>query len=314
MLLTASVLASFQRCSRRWRLEQKYQTIRPKPVELFARILKQAIYELSCGRPKQEVSKRAQVRFLEVCAKPGISTQYDPYVLGYDFNSMLQTIVESISRTVLLALRPGPAVEIAPGIVWQCESWADESGLLHRWTIVDRWDNDKLSKELHSWPVFGDIAAAHAPMMVHVIEIGHVSKGHQNSPWCKCFKHPMMLGVFRFQCRDGSKLKGNWLPLYFQDSNNNTPEKWVDLMFNDNVELIHHINVREPSNEHIEDSVRQIQVLVERMKAAKEEWYLEPMTRNACDFTPCPWQPVCYNRTGRVNPETIGGFKLLASK
>jgi hypothetical protein len=314
MLLTALSLASFQHCPRRWLLEQKYAPLRSRPIELFTRVLKNAIFELSSGRDKKEVSQRAQVRFLTACAKPGLETPHDPYVLGQDYNAMLQTVIEAISRRTLHVLKPGPVVEIAPGIRWECEAWADDSGLLHYWWMADRWDRDKLSKILHSWQVFGDMAAAHTPLVLHVVETGRVLKGHQNSPWSRAYAHPLLMGVFRFQCQDGSKLKGNWKPVYYQDSNANTPEKWVDLMETDHVQLIHDINVREPLNEHVEDSIRQIRIEVERMKSVKPGWHLEPMQRNVCDLPPCPWQGICYNRIGITDPAQIGGFIQIEQK
>jgi len=293
MILSAADLDAFQKCPRRWKIQQS-EDARWNPKALFDSTFRRAILALSNGEDKAKVASNAVATFLEKCVTPGLETLHDPYTLAHDWTSVLQTAIEAVSRATLLCLKPGITVPLSSEISWRVSAFEDESGMLHRWASVAKIDNDSIARELHSWSVFGDCSAVGAPMMIHLIEVGQQRSGHQHTPWCRSWRHPAIAGRFAFQNKDGSPLKGDWKPVWFQDSKNN-PATWVDLMQRDNVSLIRHLPVRQPTSEQAAVLFR-AQVLEQaKLMAAAGEWQTVPMTRSACDFpTVCAWQFKCY--------------------
>jgi len=303
MILTSHSLSSFQRCPRRYALEREFHVERWRPKVLLETLLRQGIFHLSNGGDVETLTEELCTRFLESAARPGLDIGGDPYCLARDMCAIISTVLEAVSRMVLLAVRPGQLVAGNPD--WQVTAWRDESGLLHRWICAERWDEDTKYQQLHSWSVFGDCAAAQLGMTLHVIEIGRYSRGHQLSPWCRAYRHPAILGKYRFRKVDGTPLESSWIPVWFQDSDKNEASTWVDLMQADKLELIHHLNIREPLQEHVEQFRREIAVEARRIEALGT-WRDEPMRRTSCDLPMCPWQPVCYGPP--VDVESIGGF------
>ena len=302
MTLSASSLTTFQSCARRFSLEREYRALRVRPKVLLEEILRYAIVDLSHGRSVKDVTDEACTQFLERAARPGLDTLHDPFTLARDLCALMSNVLEYLSRTVLLTMKPAKGDS-----QWSMSSLVDESGALHRWITVSRWDEDARYRELHSWAVFGDCCAAQQGMWLHVIEIGEARKGHQHSPWCRAYKHPVIAGHFRFRKHDGSSLKGEWKPVWFQDSDQNTSRAWVDLMQADNIELIHHLQIRDPLPEHVSQFHRELSAEYSRAESLPG-WTQVPMSRAACDMPyMCPWQPICYGPAG-IDPETAGGF------
>lgn len=308
MILSAPLVTTLQRCERRFRLESTHRVLRIRPKELFDRLLRESVFAISNGADVGKTAENACTVFLETAARPGLDIVSDPYTLAQDYCAMLRTSLEAIARETLLTLKR--AGTIAIGVHgWSIESFRDDSGVLHRWTSVERWDDDARFRELHSWHVFGDCAAAGQGMVLHIIEIGRHSRGHQVSPWCRCFKHPAIAGHFRFRHTDGTPLQGNWKPVWYQDSGENDPKTWVDLMRQDNVLPIHHLQIRDPHPDHVMEFRRDIRDLVDRMAGVMtKEWSAITRERTSCDIPPCPWQPVCFGPPGPVNIDSVGGF------
>jgi hypothetical protein len=237
---------------------------------------------------------------------------------------MLSTTLTAIARLTLLSLRRLPPVDLDNSLSWKPTAFADESGALHRWVTVDKWDEDALAREAHGWRVFGDICVVDAPLTLHVVEIGQARKGRQQSPWARAYKHPVIAGLVRFQRPDGKgshrPLAGaQWKPLWYADQPQPEPGAWVDRMDADAVTpgLLHHITIRQPEPTTRQETLRQIGILGQRMRELELEIppriELEtamevPMSRPACDgWVPCAWQAACY----RDNPaEGIGSVGL----
>jgi hypothetical protein len=236
----------------------------------------------------------------------------DPWTLAGDFCAMLQTVIEALSRQTLLTVKAGPTVTVA-GIPWRLAAFVDETGELHRWQTVNILDADALARELHSWYCFGDIAAAGVPMTLHIVEIGRQRVGHQVSPWCRAFKHPAIANHFRFQSKTGKRLEGGWKPIWFADGADNDPVIWVDLMEQDQLRLIHHIQAQQPDQGHIEAFRVQFAQEAESMAACQVQDPMSlPMSRPACDApgAPCPWQTCCFAPVG-VDIEALGGYRRV---
>jgi len=311
VILSPGILTTLQRCERRFRLESQYKVVRVRPKELFDRLLREAVFAISNGAKAHEVAENACTVFLETAARPGLEIlNSNPYTLAQDYCGILRTLLEAISREVLLTLKRAGTVTVGEH-QWEIQAFRDDAGVLHRWTSVERWTEDAQYRELHGWHVFGDCAATGQGMWLHVVEIGRHSNGHQLSPWCRCFKHPAIAKHFRFKHVDGGSLQGAWKPVFFQDSDDQDPKTWVDLMERDNVQALHHLQIRDPHPEHVKNFRRDVDLLAKRIEAVPAVWSDIPMERTACDIPPCPWQPGCYAPPGLVNIESLGGFVTL---
>ena len=309
MILSAASLTSFQRCKRRYALERDYRALRWRPRALLELLIRDGIFELSSGAPVDLVSSELCTRYLETAARPGLECLSDPFTLARDHCAIIQTVLEAVSRMVLLSLRHSDPVKIKDH-QWNPSSWVDESSVLHQWVLVDQWNEDVLHRTIHSWYVFGDCAATQSGLWLHAIEIGSQRGGHQHTPWCRAYKHPAIANKIRFKKVDGSPLEGGWKPAWYQDSDRNNAPTWVDLMEEDRLDLIHHVSIREPQLFHVKQFEREIETEVAAMQPLGN-WQEAPMSRSACDLPyPCPFQPVCYGAPG-VGVESAGGFEKI---
>jgi len=311
--LSAPLLHTLQRCPRQHALERDYRVLRVRPKHLLERLLRDAIFAISNGADPAKQATEACTRFLEAAARPGLYILTDPYTISHDFCAIIQTVLEAVSRLTLLVVKPGPVVAVGAH-EWRVSAFQDESGTLHRWACVDQWDEDTKYRELHGWACFGDCAATEQGMILHVIEIGRQSKGHQHTAWCRAFKHPAIIGKYRFRKVDGGPLQGDWKPLYYQDSDKNNAKDWCDLMEADGLQLMHHVTINAPHAQHVEEFRREVTMEAKRA-AAIGEWQETPRWRPSCDLPyPCPWQPCCFAPPGLVDVEAVGGFVRVDKK
>src|ERR1700690_1303906 len=227
LTITASDLRQWQTCRRRWLLERHWRVLRWRPASLFRSCLREGVFLLSNAADPPTVVSNVRTRFLSQAANPGLDVMTgDPWTVAQDWAGMLATVLTAISRLTLLTLsRPRPvSLEVRPshapsllaiqdrdeGMSWLPLAWADDSGTLHRWLTCDAWAADALAREAHSWHVIGDMVMSDAPMMLHVVDIGQQRAGRRHSPWARCYKHPVIAGMHRFQRPDG---KGGWRKL-----------------------------------------------------------------------------------------------------
>jgi hypothetical protein len=281
-----------------------------RPKELFDRLLREAVFAISNGADPRETAEEACTVFLETAARPGLDILTDPYTLAQDFCAILRTSLESIGRENLLVVKRTGKITHGEH-QWAVEAFRDESGVLHRWTSVDKWDQDAQYRELHSWHVAGDCMATGQGMWLHVVEIGRQNRGHQVSSWCRCFKHPAIANHFRFRKIDGGPLESSWKPVWYQDSAENNPKTWVDLLEQDRVQMVHHLQIRDPHPEHVEQFQRDLPKFAARIAAMEKDWTQIPIERPICDLPLCPWQNVCYAPPGLVSIESVGGYAKL---
>lgn len=332
LTLNGSEVTHFQSCPRRWLLDQKWQVLRWRAKALFDACLREGIFSLSAGAAPDETIQAAQTRYLSTAANPGLDLTEgaDPWVVANDYCASLATILTALSRLTLLAVTQAPRVEISPQLSWLPLSWADESGLLHRWIAVDRFDNATLAREAHSWQVFGDIVACGAPLTLHIIDIGRMRDGRRASPWCRAWKHPVIAHRYKFLKKNGrgnpTALGGQWKPIYYADQPNPDPAVWVDLMDVDQVTptLLHHISIAQPSSEVCRSTLDQISWVAGRMSQliqahagvdtrplANESAMGEPMVRGACDgIVPCAWQEACYRERPADGIAELGLYQI----
>lgn len=324
MILDAHAVTSHQDCRRSYLLHLDYQRIQYRAKSLFDSQLRRAILRLSTPPPPPvaDICADARTAFLTAAANPGLDLPpgADPYAIAKEWCALLETIPRAIARLVLLTLKPSATVQLFPSVGWRVLANMDDSGTLHRWITVDRWDADALAREMHGWYVFGDMAMLGAPMMIHAIEIGAVRNGRRASPWCRGWQHPHTpnLGWLRFRHADGTGFKG-WTAVHLADhAHDITPDEWVDAMWKDGEALarVHHVLLNAPDDAVCEDTRAQLLMLASEMTQAAVErgsttWRAVPMSRSACDgMVPCQWQDACYAPADVTDPTTTGLYRL----
>lgn len=325
--LNAYTLTTLQGCSRRLLLESDYEVLRWRPKLLLDACLRSGIEIISNGGSEivDRVADDMKARFMQVAANPGLDVPYgaNSYVIAKDYTAMIDTILRAAASWGLPPLTDSPIVRLNSITSWQPLAFAASSAAnesLHRIITVDRWTDDNLAREAHSWYVTGDIAATRRPMTLHVIEIGQVRNGRRASAWARAWQHPTMPTLkLRFAHKDGSTFKG-WKPIYLADSRKLDPAEWVKRMDAEGAaeSLTRHIKIDVPTDALCEDTTRQIMLEASRASVLLSErrsapWRSLPMSRGACDSiaAPCPWQHACYESATDLT--SLGLYQIKGS-
>lgn len=303
-LLNGHMIQQWQRGRRLFAIEHKYRYLKWHPTALFSAMMRRAVYQLSNGGDVVKVTSAAIADFLAAAKYPGMDTiaGTDTYKLAMDLCATMRSVLEYISRLTLLTLHHHAPV-MTPEYRWGFLSYPDDSGVLHKWQFVDRIDQDALYRVMHSWAVMGDLVFGRVPMVVHFVAIGQTRDSRRQSPWCKAYSSPAVAGVVRFQKRSGTPLEGAWKPVYLADDPRPDARAWVDKMLADNVTepLVRHIDVKQPTDKHVREFMRDLdyehtQMLLANVLDPTFDPMTLPMCRSACDTPyPCPHQFVCYS-------------------
>lgn len=327
MILDARLIDTVQRCERRLLLEADWRVAKWKPKGLLDAILRRSVLRLSSGDDPVVVAESARASYLEIAASPGIDVGYgkSPYPVAKEYCALLESVIRSIGRMTLLTLTDTPLVSLSPTMKWRPLAAADESGCLHRWITVDRWDADALARELHGWYVFGDVAMTGMPMTLHIVSIGRTRDGRRESEWTRGWRNPAAPNLkLRFlrkddRHRDRKEFHG-WTPEWLSEGKTK-PGEWVDRMWEEGAaqRLLHLADVRVPSNAVIADTRRQVLTESERIRSLLEgrtadRWQMKPMSRGVCDdkIAPCPWQAACYREAEAADVASLGPFVAIA--
>lgn len=311
------MIVEFQACRRRFLLSRKWRASRWKPKILFDSCLRQGILDLGNGKSAAESAIEATTRFMNTGASPGLDvTGHDPYKIALDYCAMLETTLHALSRRSVIKLSPLVSKTITDGLEWIFLAHADERGELHRTITVDRFDDDRLAQELHSWYVFGEVCMAKKPLHLHVIEIGQMRDGRRHSAWARAWQHDYINKRIKFQRKGNKELQGDvWKPVYLADSTTWKAPEWVDAMEADSVpdSLIHEIEVTVPASDHIRAFHRDVKIeasqMIEWMTAVQNPLEV-PMSRGACDSPfPCSMQAICFSPTQINDIAGLGIYK-----
>ena len=278
--------------------------------------LRYAVFNLSNGKALADVTQQATNYFLSNARNPGLDVGgINTYELAMDYCAIIKNLLEYLSRLSLLTLQEIKSLPLSKEVTWQFLSHIDDSGVLHRWKFVDAMPEDVLP-ELHSWEVFGDIAAAEVPMVLHLVSIGRRNGSHQNSPWCKIYSHPRLGRIYRFKKKSSGEPDGDWKPLYFSGNFDNKSADWVDMMLKENMMdgLVKHVQVRDVSPKHVAEFKRDVLVEAAAMQSMGSiNPKSIPMSRYACDHPyACPHQLYCYSPD--VTLDTVGIYKARTKK
>ena len=301
LTLSGQIVSDYQSCERRVLLGREWQAARWRPKVLLDHCLRLAIFEVSNGADPVACAEGATQRFVEACTDPGIDIIGDPYSQAKDYCAMLETIIRSLGRIVLLKLQRLAPIALDDDTRWDPMAWADDSGELHRWITVSEWDHDVLVREVHGWHAFGDMAVLGLPMTLHAIHIGQMRRGRRASTWARGWLHPT-INRLRFRQVDGTAFHG-WRAAHLADLNPARWDEWADQMFQEGVvtALIQHPRINAPSPAVCADTLRQIRSISAGMRfliESEAQFHQLPMSRSACDgLVPCMWQHACYSET-----------------
>lgn len=328
MILDASILSGYQQCKRKHALASQFRSRRWRPRLLFEHWLRYGIRALSNGAALLPTVAHCKASLLSACANPGLDTSANPYSQAKDWAAAIDTVLHAASRLTLLTIRDIPPVPLTPDLHWRLTSPVDDSGTLHRWIAVSRWDEDELSRAAHGWWVFGDMCALRANLMLHVVEVGQLrGKQRRDSVWTRAYRHPTIPHLpLMFRKSDGSEAFGGRIPAYLADLPQQDVASWVDQLYSCGLakEKMRHVTLACPSDAVCADTVRQIiqeaGAMAESMKHrtmtslqapteaypttslhtaadhANMDYARFPMSHSACDGNPpCPFQPICYH-------------------
>lgn len=311
------MINEFQSCKRKYLLSRKWRALRWKPKLLLDSCLRQAILDLGNGKPPKDVIMEATTRFMTTGSSPGLDVSgNDPFKIALDLCACLETIITTLGRRPLLKLSPIPSKPIVEGLEWVFLSHEDERGHLHRVITVDRFDDDRLSQEMHSWYVFGDVCMARKPMHLHFIEIGQIRDGRRHTPWARAFQHEYIANRLKFQRKGNKELQGAaWKTVFLADSNAYNADSWVEQMESEGMAetLIHDVEVTVPVTEHLRAFRRDVKTEATQMQqweAIIHDPQKVPMSRAACDIPfACQYQSICYSPTVDVDVRALGLYK-----
>ena len=318
LVLDATRISEYQACQRKLLLSHDWRVVRWRPKTLFDACLRRGILAMAAGTSAEQTAADVSAFFMQTAANPGLDlTATDPFTLAKDYCAMLDTVLRALARRPLMVLHERPPETLSSALQWRFLAHADDSGTLHRWITADGWRQADLARELHSWWVMGDISVAEVPMVLHVVEIGRLSKGRRASPWARGWKHPAMPSLrMRFVKQDGAALT-NWKPHYLADDRDADPDAWVEQMEHEGVTgmLIHHVPVNCPPADVCLQTRAQIMLEARRIdelitERVSSPYSALPMSRNACDggLVPCPFQDACYTTTP-IDLATLGLYQ-----
>lgn len=305
-VIDAASLSAWQACRRRYLLNSSWHPKRWRPRSLLSACLRDAIYAVSNGADPVTAAKDARVRFMQTAADAGLDTEpgADPYRLAKDYCAVMDVVVRSVARLILLTVQPAPDLELEFDTRWRTLGWADDSGALHRWVFVDRVDTDRMLSETHSWYVAGDVMLARVPMTLHFIEIGQTRKGRFRSPWTQAYRLPALRNSdYHFRAKSGAALKGQWETKYLADDAYADVDEWAERAWTEGaaVSWMQHVNVTVPDEEACAAATKMVRDEAREMRKAVEgqwsrEWHQYAMARGVCDgpFLPCVFQNLCY--------------------
>jgi hypothetical protein len=320
MNLDAPSLTVWQTCRRRYLLDAQYRVLRWRPKQLFDALLRRAIFALSNGEDAAQLASDAKSQFLSTAANPGLDlpSGTNPYLIAKSWCGMFDTVLRVLAKTPLLTVRELPPVTLNSWLTWTPRAWADDSGQLHRWLTIDAWDEDALSREMHSWRTVGDIAATRSPMQLHVIEIGRATDKGRSTPWVRAWQHPGLRSLhYQFRKPTGGELSSGWLAYHYNDTRDD-PDEWAAQMIKEGEaeRSMHHLAVNAPDETRCAEVMREVMMEGLEIRELVEEdrlWHTVPMARGACDsFVPCPFQYACYAETV-IAPESLGLFQRRES-
>jgi hypothetical protein len=188
-------------------------------------------------------------------------------------------------------------------------------GFLRRFLPVSHWNEDRLLYEQRSWFCLGEVAHYRLPMQLIVAVIGHMSGGRRTGHFSKAMLHPQRSHL-RFrrkkgQFSGGPGFKETWTPVYREDVDTISRERWLECMMQDDIlqESIFVVNIPVPSDHTCQEIRELASVQLSRLRSLKD---LPPRQLSTCfdPIAPCPFRYCCHAEPEQV-PSAASGFLRL---
>lgn len=312
-ILSANMLEDWEQCQRRAVWHREWELGRVTPYQAIVNALHGAILN-----NKTDADTSASMAVMTQAANRGVWTERpDPYAIMVHHAALAQILFAAIYKNLLSKdwYWTGMDAEYGDRFNWQCSCFIDNEGKrLKRLVLVDRWDEDRQLRELHSWRTVGDVCVTGLPMDLVIMVIGQSRDGRRHGPWTKGWQHPVNHSLKFKRTHQGKKvpLVGGWRPVWRENASEITTEQWLKQMEGDgvlrDVMLVRKVKVPEPEQR------KRVLADIERLAEVMEDkpgsdGLLLPMTRSACDFPrPCPFQNCCFAPMG-IGPGDVNLFR-----
>lgn len=309
-MISAPVLEHWDRCRRMWYLLDQYRAIRVTPLGAVYRALDAYITAPGKGlEPRQ-----AHDTVMELAGKFGVQTERDrPYDLMLHHAHLAEVLARALRQP-----ETEPLDKVGTYKFYEPDSYLVAGGTrIMRVVLVDRWSDNRLQAELHSWRCVGDICVTGLPMTLRVMVIGEQVNGRRHGYWTKAKQHPYTKGLRWKRQRGDREFGESWKTVWREEANVKS-ESWIEGMARDGVlrESAFEVKVKVPEQWARDRVLEDITRIGEEMAVMRKTQVLPPMTRSACDAViggPCRLQCVCYAPT-EIGPDETGMFERRKGK
>lgn len=274
--MNAREIESFERCTQRFSYEQEWEPFAISPTELLRT-------SVQSGLASGEASKDILLRLASQRNLP--ANLPDPYA-SVQHHASLAEIVERHVQLTLGALTP-----VKHGF-WKTDALLDAKGNLHRFLFVDRWDEDRMREESHSWRTLGDLIYLKHPLYWNVYVLGASREGRRYGNWSRGFLHPQSRQL-RFCLKSGGE--GKWEPVW-RERTQYSPDDWMKIMSKDGILEKSILRIRVPISRNDRRVLEAKDDLVRIQESIAS--FVPRKSRSACDWPVCPFQAACWNGRG----------------
>lgn len=279
---TASLLISADRCFRREFLEREWELgVVKVQSELYSSI------ELGLTVLSDDPALAAADHLMDIAVERGLDTNQQDLL---DHAQHFAALAEIITWT----LRTGDAWERVPSIpiaghMWHSGAFSNGQ-TMRRVILVDRWDDERLLAESHSWAVAGECAVYGVPMDLYVVVLGSSRDGKRHGPFSAGYTHPIAKNL-RFKKRDGEDFGETWKKV-FREQSDFTREEWLEQMTDDGV-LGEYLEIHRVECSPYAKEIRA--ALEARTSQIRETHVLPEVQLSACHdaIHPCPFRSCC---------------------
>lgn len=283
---TAELLSLHDRCPRSSSWGEKWEVNRLHPNEALRLAL-----DAGLMANDEDPGQFAGDTVMTLAAERGLDTDH-PYDCAMH-NAALSDLIVTVLRTGAAPFER-PEDRTIETSTWESSCFVEPSGLrLRRIVLVDRWSKDREESEGHSWKTLGECAVYELPMTMTVVLVGQRRNERRASPWSKGFLHPRSRNL-RIRKRDGESFGGDWKPVWREECDNISRDKWIDQMHADGVmqDVCFEVDVPAPCPE-LSSKIRQ---LAERkLSEIRNSVEIPDVRLSVCHWpTPCSFVNCCW--------------------
>ncbi|MHB1952134.1 MAG: hypothetical protein ACYCOU_00175 [Sulfobacillus sp.] len=303
MILSSSLLDTFDRCPRRYQFERQYESTSITPLGLLYAAVEGS---LTASGPLEG----ARSVILERTARLDVNAG--------DLSPLSAVRhVTATAEVIALAMRKrfGQAKLLEPISLGE-HQWKSRlfemKDELHRVILAGYMDDDTLRSYAHSWGTMGELAALERPLSLTLVIVGTQRNGRRHSHWARAYQHPIQKSSLRFASRKRDDGFTSAWKMVWREQTGIAAETWLERMASDDVlgDLIVSRRVKyDGADARMVQARRELIQIVPEMAASVDPMRL-PMRRSSCDEVgrgACPFSPCCYSPTP-VTPEELPGL------